>query len=108
MRRIVFCDGGVSPLSRIHGAAKAQKAKERRFLRNESFMPVASAPQDERDVSRSDWKTASFGRGSQRGCRVSADLPVQIVGGTPSRASGDRLAPSTRRLKRNFENRPFA
>jgi hypothetical protein len=56
-------------------------AKKRRFLRNESFMPVASAPQDERDVSRSDWKTASFGRGSQRGCPVSADLSVQMGAG---------------------------
>jgi hypothetical protein len=60
---------------------RGQKAKERRFLRNESFMPVASAPQDERDVSRSDWKTASFGRGSQRGCPVSADLSVQMGAG---------------------------
>jgi hypothetical protein len=38
-------------------------------------------PQDERDVSRSGWKTASFGRGSQRGCPVSADLSVQMGAG---------------------------
>jgi len=38
---------------------------------------VAGAPLDESDITRSDWKTAPFGRGSQRGCRVSADLSVQ-------------------------------
>jgi len=48
------------------------QGEEKAFFAKRIVPAVAGAPLDERDVSRSDWKTASFGRGSARGCRVLA------------------------------------
>src|SRR5580693_9594408 len=74
-----FCDGAVSPLSRILPPRRLKRRREGVFCETNRSCRWQGAPRDERDVSRPDWKTASFGRGSQRGCRVSADLPVQIL-----------------------------
>src|ERR1700733_586491 len=81
--------------------------EEKAFFAKRIVHAVAGALLNERDVSRPDWKTASFGRGSARGCRVSADLLVQMAPQGPKGKLRNELLrwiPFPRRL---FPTPPF-